>query len=112
MDHGIGTSEQRIAQGKDGTGRISIAARQESDSIVITVEDDGDGLDYENILAKARNMPGWNGSEAEEDLASLIFEPGFSTARELSTISGRGIGMSAVKDQHHCPEGKPWNPFC
>ena len=98
VDHGIGTAEERIAQGKEVTGKISISAHQESDSISITVADDGDGLDYDKILARARTMSGWSGSEAEEDLAALILEPGFSTAIELSTISGRGMGMSAVKD--------------
>ncbi len=98
VDHGIGTAEERAALGKEPEGRISIAARQESDSIIITIEDDGNGLDYDNILSRARSMPDWNGSELEEDLAALIFEPGFSTARELSTISGRGMGMSAVRD--------------
>lgn len=98
VDHGIGTEEERIAQAKDPVGRISISARQESDSIIIVVEDDGDGFNYDKILARARTMAGWNGSELEDDLAAMIFEPGFSTAAELSTISGRGMGMSAVKD--------------
>ena len=98
VDHGIGTAEERTAQGKDPQGKITVTAHQMSDTIIISVEDDGKGLDYDTILARARNMPDWNGSENEDDLAALIFEPGFSTAREVSTISGRGMGMSAVRD--------------
>lgn len=99
MDHGIEATELRLARGKAARGRLSLNAYHESGSIVIEVSDDGGGLNRERILAKAQERglvaAGQNVSEAE--IFKLIFEPGFSTAAQVSNLSGRGVGMDVVK---------------
>ncbi len=98
LDHGIEPPEVRRAAGKPETGVISLNAYHKSGNIVIEIADDGAGLDEEKILAKARHS-GLVSDEAELDKAEiykLIFEPGFSTAENVSDISGRGVGMDVV----------------
>jgi two-component system chemotaxis sensor kinase CheA len=101
VDHGIESPEARRAAGKPEVGRISIEARREKDDIRISVRDDGAGLDLESVLARAVEA-GVLHADLAEDLppdavAALVFEPGLSTARQVSEISGRGVGMDAVR---------------
>ena len=99
MDHGIETAELRQQRGKPAVGTVQLNAFHDSGSIVIEVSDDGGGLNQERILAKALEKgliaPGHSLCEAE--IYRLIFEPGFSTAEQLSNLSGRGVGMDVVK---------------
>lgn len=98
-DHGLETPINRVAAGKSETGRVILAARQAGAEVVISVSDDGRGLDRDRIRAKAEE----NGiiergtvlSDAE--VYQLIFRPGFSTADKISNLSGRGVGMDVVK---------------
>lgn len=99
MDHGIENAQIRAERGKPAKGRLSLNAFHESGSIVIEVSDDGGGLNKDKILAKALErgliQPGANLSD--KDIYGLIFEPGFSTADQISNLSGRGVGMDVVK---------------
>ncbi len=99
MDHGLGTSEQRRGQGKPETGRLHLSAVHSGASVLITISDDGKGLDRVAIRAKAEErgmlQPGQEITDAE--LFGCIFLPGFSTAATVTSISGRGVGMDVVK---------------
>ena len=100
VDHGIESPEERIAAGKPESGRLKIKAKHSAGEVWISVEDDGRGLDREKILQKGRekgliNDDGHN--LKDEEVWRLIFEPGFSTADKVSSISGRGVGMDVVK---------------
>lgn len=98
IDHGIEPAETRIERGKSATGKVVLRAAQQGGNIVISISDDGGGLNREKILAKARenNIPiGEN--PRDEDVWQLIFAPGFSTAAEVTDVSGRGVGMDVVK---------------
>ena len=98
-DHGIESADTRVASGKPAKGRIRLAAAHEAGSIVIEISDDGAGLDRERILAKARERglvaPGQ--TPGEHEILQLIFEPGFSTAAAVTSLSGRGVGMDVVR---------------
>jgi len=98
LDHGIETPDIRLAKGKDATGQLLLSAQHHGGNIVIEVSDDGAGLNREKILAKAmqRGM-GVNESMPDEEVWQLIFAPGFSTAEQITDISGRGVGMDVVK---------------
>ncbi|HEX4333033.1 MAG TPA: chemotaxis protein CheA [Usitatibacter sp.] len=98
IDHGIETPEDRVKAGKPEQGTVSMRATHRGGSVIIEVSDDGRGLDRERILAKARElaMPvdeNWSDQEAW----GLIFEAGFSTAKEVTSLSGRGVGMDVVR---------------
>jgi two-component system chemotaxis sensor kinase CheA len=100
-DHGIGSPEERVAAGKPETGTIRLGAAQEGSSIVVTIEDDGKGMDVEAIKEKAVER-GLITKEAAEKLSKqevfrFIFRPGFSTAKKITDVSGRGVGMDVVK---------------
>lgn len=99
MDHGIESAEVRRANGKPEQGRVTLNAYHEASSIVIEVSDDGGGLNPEKILAKAkqRGLVAEGQTLPERDVLNLIFEPGFSTAEQVSNLSGRGVGMDVVK---------------
>ncbi|MDY6969542.1 MAG: chemotaxis protein CheA [Spirochaetota bacterium] len=99
IDHGIGSSEERLLQGKPERGSILLNAYHETGSIVIEVKDDGEGLNREKIFAKAvdKELIKADQNISDNDLFQLIFEPGFSTAGEVTNISGRGVGMDVVK---------------
>jgi two-component system chemotaxis sensor kinase CheA len=100
IDHGIETEEDRIAAGKSIPCRIDIYAYQEYNKIVIRVEDDGRGIDAEKLIEKAKenNMIDRAENEiSEERLEDIIFQPGISTKDEVTSISGRGVGMDVVK---------------
>jgi two-component system, chemotaxis family, sensor kinase CheA len=98
-DHGLETPEQRRAAGKSETGHIVLAARQSGAEVVITITDDGRGVDRARVRAKAEEngliQPGQVLSDNE--LLQLIFAPGFSTAAAITNLSGRGVGMDVVK---------------
>ncbi|QBC33568.1 chemotaxis protein CheA [Pandoraea sp. XY-2] len=98
LDHGIETTELRLASGKDPVGQLVLSAAHQGGNIVIEVSDDGAGLRREKILAKAQQQ-GLPVSDAmsDEDVWQLIFMPGFSTAEAITDVSGRGVGMDVVK---------------
>ncbi|WP_028220574.1 chemotaxis protein CheW [Paraburkholderia oxyphila] len=98
LDHGIETVEARRAAGKDGTGQLVLSAAHHGGNIVIEVSDDGAGLRRDKILAKAIKQ-GMQVSETmtDEEVWNLIFMPGFSTAEQVTDVSGRGVGMDVVK---------------
>ncbi|VVD79988.1 chemotaxis protein CheA [Pandoraea communis] len=98
LDHGIETSEARLASGKDPVGQLVLSAAHQGGNIVIEVSDDGAGLRREKILAKAQQQ-GMNVSDSmtDEEVWQLIFAPGFSTAEAVTDVSGRGVGMDVVK---------------
>jgi two-component system chemotaxis sensor kinase CheA len=99
VDHGIEASEERKAAGKPKEGRIILSARQESNMIVVTIEDDGRGMDAEKIYASAlrKGIVEPNSNWNDKDKINLIFLPGFSTAEKVTELSGRGVGMDVVK---------------
>ncbi len=101
IDHGIETPAERQAKGKPGEGQLTISASQEGNSIVIRINDDGRGIQVEKIKAKA--LAKGLISEAElatmehREVLNLIFLPGFSTAEQVTDVSGRGVGMDVVR---------------
>ena len=101
VDHGIEAPAEREASGKPPVGRIDIEARREKDSIRITISDDGSGIDLDAVRERAVAAgvlhPDLADDLAPAQIAALVFEPGLSTAREISEISGRGVGMDAVR---------------
>ena len=101
VDHGIETPELRAEAGKSATGRITIDARREKDEIFISVKDDGAGMDTEAVRVRAVAAGLVHADIAEDlppsQLAAFVFHPGFSTARSVSEISGRGVGMDVVR---------------
>lgn len=101
FDHGIEDPETRIAHGKPETGTIAIQAFHQGNRTWITLSDDGGGIPIEKVRAKAEQM-GLDASllaiASDEELLSLIFEPGFSTADQVTALSGRGVGMDVVRD--------------
>ncbi|MDT8893192.1 chemotaxis protein CheA [Halomonas sp. I1] len=98
LDHGLESPEAREAAGKPRTGRLTLSAQHQGGNILIEVIDDGAGLDRDRILAKARSndLP-VSDSMSDDEVWQLIFAPGFSTAQEVSDVSGRGVGMDVVK---------------
>jgi two-component system, chemotaxis family, sensor kinase CheA len=98
VDHGLETPQARIAAGKPPVGVINLRASQRGGNIVIEVSDDGRGLDVERIRARAAERGMAVPADAtDEDVWPLIFEAGFSTAEEVTDVSGRGVGMDVVK---------------
>jgi two-component system chemotaxis sensor kinase CheA len=99
MDHGIEPAALRAARGKPAQGTLSLNACHDSGSIVITVQDDGGGLQRERILAKAveRGLVEAGHHLSDSEVYALIFEPGFSTAEQVTNLSGRGVGLDVVK---------------
>jgi two-component system chemotaxis sensor kinase CheA len=98
LDHGIESPENRMAAGKSAVGNLTLSAEHQGGNICIEVTDDGAGLNRERILAKALSQ-GMAVSEnmTDEDVGMLIFAPGFSTAEQVTDVSGRGVGMDVVK---------------
>jgi two-component system chemotaxis sensor kinase CheA len=97
-DHGIESPEKRLAAGKSESGAIRLSAEQAGGNILIAVEDDGGGINRERVLqvARDRGVVGPEQALSDEQIDQLIFAPGFSTASEISDISGRGVGMDVV----------------
>ncbi|WP_163575578.1 chemotaxis protein CheA [Halomonas faecis] len=98
LDHGIEPPDAREAAGKPRTGKLTLSAKHQGGNIIIEVIDDGAGLNREKLLDKARES-GLNVSDtmSDDDVWQLIFAPGFSTAKEVTDVSGRGVGMDVVK---------------
>jgi len=101
LDHGIETPEERLTRGKPAVGRLTLSATPADGQVVLEIRDDGRGIDPGRVRAKALSL-GWK-TEAELDrltpreLLALVLEPGFSTARQVTEISGRGVGMDVVR---------------
>ncbi|MFQ6096779.1 MAG: chemotaxis protein CheA, partial [Armatimonadota bacterium] len=99
VDHGIEPPQERVQRGKDSTGTLRLRAYHSAGNVVIEVQDDGRGLDLDKILGRAvekglvesgRDLP-------DDEVYNLIFHPGFSTAEQVTEVSGRGVGMDVVK---------------
>jgi two-component system chemotaxis sensor kinase CheA len=101
IDHGIEDKEERIKRGKSSTGNLYLRAYQDGNSVVIEVEDDGNGIDIAKVRKKAIEKGVIKQSEVdlldEKASVELLFKPGFSTADQISDISGRGVGLDVVK---------------
>lgn len=101
IDHGIEEKEERKKQGKDPTGRIKIIAYHEGDHVNIEISDDGRGIDIERIKEKAIKNGHITEEEAalknKQDILGFLFLPGFSTAKSINDVSGRGVGLDVVK---------------
>ncbi|CUW21977.1 Chemotaxis protein CheA [Serratia grimesii] len=98
LDHGIEDPETRVAAGKSAVGNLILSAEHQGGNICIEVTDDGAGLNREKILAKAASQGiAVSDSMSDEDVGMLIFAPGFSTAEQVTDVSGRGVGMDVVK---------------
>lgn len=102
-DHGIESPEERQAAGKSPTGTIRLSAGHSGGRIVIQVADDGRGIDRRRVRAKAEaaGLVGVADELTDDEIDNLIFLPGLSTAREISNISGRGVGMDVVRQNIH-----------
>ncbi len=99
IDHGIEGPEERLAAGKPRAGAITLKAAHKGANVVVTVSDDGKGLDRETIRAKAvaRGLVSADADLSDKEVFDQIFAPGFSTAAQVSNVSGRGVGMDVVK---------------
>ncbi|HXS76222.1 MAG TPA: chemotaxis protein CheA [Terracidiphilus sp.] len=99
IDHGLETDQERLAMGKNPIGVVRLRASHQAGYIVIEIADDGRGVNREKILEKAHSTGLIDGesSLADDDVFQLIFHPGFSTAAEVTDVSGRGVGMDVVK---------------
>jgi two-component system chemotaxis sensor kinase CheA len=99
VDHGIESAAERKAAGKPEHGTVRLAAQQTGGSVVVTIEDDGKGLDKEKLLAKAKERGLLEGDKTltDSEIFNLVFLPGLSTAAKVTDISGRGVGMDVVK---------------
>jgi two-component system chemotaxis sensor kinase CheA len=106
IDHGIEMPAERLARGKSACGRLEVRARHEGGKVVISIADDGAGLDRASILAAARA----SGVDVEDDATDeavwpLIFRPGLTTAKSVTDVSGRGVGMDVVQRNVHALGG-------
>ncbi|MEA2099768.1 MAG: chemotaxis protein CheA [Campylobacterota bacterium] len=99
VDHGVEMPDDRVTSGKDKTGNVILSAYPDAGTIVIEIKDDGKGLDKDAIVQKAINNGTLdpNHTLSDSEIYKLIFEAGLSTAKEVSDISGRGVGMDVVK---------------
>jgi two-component system chemotaxis sensor kinase CheA len=99
LDHGLEPPQERVAAGKTPAGKLTLSAKHETGAILIRIEDDGRGINRERVLQRA-----WNKGLVEQGVTPsddvinmMIFEPGFSTAEQVTNLSGRGVGMDVVK---------------
>jgi len=99
VDHGLETTEGRIAAGKSETGTVTIKAAHEGNNLVIEISEDGKGINPQVIrgIAVKKGLISENATMSDDDIINLIFHPGFSTKEAVSEISGRGVGMDVVK---------------
>jgi len=99
IDHGVETSEERIAAGKNETGQVRLSAYHHGGNIVVEVADDGKGLDAKKLIAKGieKGLVQPGEELTPQQAYALVFAPGFSTARTVTDISGRGVGMDVVR---------------
>ncbi|MER2226452.1 MAG: chemotaxis protein CheA [Carnobacterium sp.] len=98
-DHGVEMPEDRVKLGKDPKGTIKITAYQEGNRVVLTLSDDGKGVNPTIIKESAERKGISTEGMSDKEIQQLIFHPGFSTAKEVTSISGRGVGMDAVKQK-------------
>ncbi|MEM9160386.1 MAG: chemotaxis protein CheA [Verrucomicrobiota bacterium] len=108
LDHGLEPPEDRAAAGKDETGHVSLKAYHQGSNIVIELSDDGRGIDPDKVLQKAiaNGVVREDENLTKEEIYKLIFAPGFSTAEEITDISGRGVGMDVVRKNIEKLRGK------
>jgi two-component system, chemotaxis family, sensor kinase CheA len=108
VDHGIESMEERTAAGKDAQGAIHLRAFHEGSNIIIEIEDDGKGLDREAIWKKAIEQGLVKEGEviSEQEIFNLILQPGFTTAKQVTEISGRGVGMDVVRRNIEAMRGR------
>lgn len=99
VDHGLERPEERAAAGKDRQGKVHLAAFHSGGQVVVSISDDGRGLDREKIARKAiqKGVIDTDKGMSDEDVYNLLFEPGFSTAEKVTDISGRGVGLDVVR---------------
>ncbi len=99
VDHGIETPEARRRAGKEGTGKVHLTAYHSGANVVIRISDDGAGVNREAVRAKAveQGLISPHAELEDQEILQLLFAPGFSTARSVSSVSGRGVGMDVVK---------------
>ena len=101
VDHGIESPEERIEAGKPEAGRLSLRATQESGNVIVELSDDGVGIDTDSVVARALQRglirPEDRERLTDHQLLQLIFQPGFTTAEDVSNLSGRGVGLDVVK---------------
>lgn len=99
IDHGLEQPDERLAAGKSAKGQVILSAHQTGGEVIITIKDDGRGINRDRVRAKAEAsgiiQPG--AALSDQDLLQLIFQPGFSTAQTVTNLSGRGVGMDVVK---------------
>ncbi|MBR7090804.1 MAG: chemotaxis protein CheA [Lachnospiraceae bacterium] len=109
-DHGIESAEIRAQRGKPETGSIFLDAYQEGNNVIIEVRDDGNGIDVEAVKNKAIEKgvvtPEQAAAMADKDAINLLFHPGFSTAKEITDVSGRGVGLDVVKSKIEALSGE------
>lgn len=110
VSHGIEKEQIRIATGKSKVGMVTLKARNEKDTVIIEVSDDGHGIDH-NVIAKKAVEKGiitkeYAARASKDELLMLIFEPGFSNAAQITEVSGRGVGMDVVKKATESIGGK------
>lgn len=99
LDHGLETAEERAASGKSPAGRLTLSAERDRATVVVRITDDGRGIDPALVLGRARELglvDAGTSSLSDDEVIRLISRPGFSTAREVSEISGRGVGIDIV----------------
>ncbi len=101
MDHGIGSPEDRAARGKPAVATIHLSARHSGASVLVAVTDDGRGIDCDAVRRRAieRGLISADAQLTENQIYALLFEPGFSTARQVTDVSGRGVGMDVVRQR-------------
>ncbi len=101
IGHGVELPDERKLLGKNEVGVVTLSARNESDSVIVEIQDDGNGIDVEKIKQKAIEkgllLSEMANNKSEQDILMYIFEPGFSSAEKVNAISGRGVGMDVVK---------------
>ncbi|MGE4267904.1 MAG: chemotaxis protein CheA [Deferribacterales bacterium] len=99
IDHGIETPQERVAAGKDPKGYISLSATHSGGSVLIEIADDGNGINKDAVLkkAKSKGLIPENAELSDKEVFDLIFASGFSTAEKVSSVSGRGVGMDVVR---------------
>ena len=99
LDHGLETPQERLAAGKSRAGHLILSARHETGAILIRIDDDGRGINRERVLQRAwnRGLVEQGVVPSDDEIHMLIFEPGFSTAEQITNLSGRGVGMDVVR---------------
>ena len=108
MDHGIEPEDERVRSGIPKSGKIQISAKNRGSEVVITIKDDGRGINRAKVIEKAKKNGVIRDESAmsDEEILGLIFAPGFSTAEVLSDVSGRGVGMDVVKSNIEAMKGR------